>query len=31
MRRGWGELSPDAFVQLQEERSGVVLQIEEAQ
>jgi 3-hydroxyisobutyrate dehydrogenase-like beta-hydroxyacid dehydrogenase len=29
MRRGWGDLSPDAFVQLQEERSGVVLQIEE--
>ena len=26
LRRGWGALSPDAFVRLQEERAGVVLE-----
>ena len=26
MRRGWGPLSPDVFVRLQEERAGVVLE-----
>jgi 3-hydroxyisobutyrate dehydrogenase len=27
LRRGWGALSPDVFVRLQEERAGVVLEI----
>ena len=27
LRRGWGPLSPDVFVRLQEERAGVVLEI----
>lgn len=29
LRRGWGPLSPDVFVRLQEERAGVVLEITE--
>jgi 3-hydroxyisobutyrate dehydrogenase len=28
LRRGWGPLSPDVFVRLQEERAGVVLSME---
>ena len=31
LRRGWGPLSPDVFVRLQEERAGVVLEIRERQ
>jgi 3-hydroxyisobutyrate dehydrogenase len=27
LRRGWGSLSPDVFVRLQEERAGVVLEL----
>jgi hypothetical protein len=27
LRRGWGALSPDVFVRLQEERAGVVLEL----
>ncbi|MBV9579291.1 MAG: NAD(P)-dependent oxidoreductase, partial [Chloroflexi bacterium] len=27
LRRGWGPLSPDVFVRLQEERAGVVLEV----
>jgi hypothetical protein len=27
LRRGWGPLSPDVFVRLQEERAGVVLEL----
>jgi len=30
LRRGWGALSPDVFVRLQEERAGVVLQLDSA-
>lgn len=30
LRRGWGPLSPDAFVRLQEERAGVTLAFEPA-
>jgi len=29
LRRGWGALSPDVFVRLQEERAGVVLDLNE--
>jgi 3-hydroxyisobutyrate dehydrogenase len=29
LRRGWGALSPDVFVRLQEERAGVVLELSE--
>ena len=31
LRRGWGPLSPDVFVRLQEERAGVVLEIPKRQ
>jgi hypothetical protein len=27
LRRGWGALSPDVFVRLQEERAGVTLEL----
>src|SRR5437762_13482606 len=30
LRRGWGPLSPDVFVRLQEERAGVVLELSQA-
>jgi 3-hydroxyisobutyrate dehydrogenase len=30
LRRGWGPLSPDVFVRLQEERAGVLLSLESA-
>jgi hypothetical protein len=26
LRRGWGALSPDVFIRLQEERAGVTLE-----
>ena len=30
LRRGWGPLSPDVFIRLQEERAGVLLSLESA-